>query len=271
MSLVALAAVIALRWLLVPVLGDTLPLVTLFGAIAAAIWLSGLAAAVTVTIAGYVIASYLFVAPRGVLGPLDTPATVVGFVAYLFTCALIIAFGMALRTARAREADSREVLRVTLRSIGDAVIATDVAGTVTYLNAAAESVTGWSELEAIGQPLETVFRIVNETTRERVASPAERALRDGVVVGLANHTALLRRDGTECPIDDSAAPIRDERGVVSGCVVIFRDVTAQRRDRAREAEPIADGAPARIDRRVLGGRDRRQAARRHHRELECGC
>ena len=227
LSFIALAGAIALRWYLDPVMGDTLPLVTLFGAVAAAIWLSGLAAAVTVTIVGYVIASYLFVPPRGVLN-LDIPANQVGFAAYLFTCALIVAIGMAMRTARAREADSRDVLRVTLRSIGDAVIATDVAGNVTYLNAVAESLTGWSEREALGQPLATVFPIVNETTREQVESPSERALREGVVVGLANHTVLIRRDGTECPIDDSAAPIRDERGIVSGCVLIFRDVTAQR-------------------------------------------
>ena len=226
-SLLALAAAIALRWLLDPVMGDTLPLVTLFGAVAAAIWISGLVAALSISIVGYVVASYLFITPRGELG-LDIPANQVGLAAYLFTCGLIITIGIAMRTARAREADSREVLRVTLRSIGDAVIATDVAGNVTYLNAAASSVTGWSESEAKGQPLAAVFPIVNELTREPVPSPAERALREGVVVGLANHTVLIRRDGTVCPIDDSAAPIKDERGIVSGCVLIFRDVTAQR-------------------------------------------
>jgi PAS domain S-box-containing protein len=208
-------------------MGDTLPLVTMFGAVAVAIWLSGFAAAVTVTIVGYFVTAYLFIPPRGTVG-LSMPANLLGFVAYLSTCALIIAIGMALRTARAREADAREVLRVTLRSIGDAVITTDVAGNVTYMNAAAESVTGWREREAVGQPLETVFRIVNETTHERAPNPTERALREGVAVGLANHTVLIRRDGTECPIDDSAAPIRDEGGLVSGCVLIFRDVTAQR-------------------------------------------
>jgi len=227
LSFLALAAAIGLRWLLDPLMGETLPLVTLFGAVAAAIWLSGLPAAAMVTIVGYLVTSYFFAAPRGELG-LSIPANLVGFAAYLFTCSLIIAFGSALRAARSREADSREVLRVTLRSIGDAVIATDVAGNVTYLNTVAETLTGWSEREAMGQPLETVFRIVNETTRERVANPAERALREGAVVGLANHTVLIRRDGTECPIDDSAAPIKDERGVVSGCVLTFRDVAAQR-------------------------------------------
>ncbi|HVJ28996.1 MAG TPA: PAS domain S-box protein, partial [Gammaproteobacteria bacterium] len=227
LSLAPLAAALALRWALDPLLGDTMPVVTLYGAVAVAIWLNGLPAAVTVTIVGYVIAAYLFIEPRGELG-LDVTANLVGFVAYLFTCSVIIAFGAALRGARAREAGSREALRVTLHSIGDAVVTTDVAGAVTSLNAAAEAATGWSNLEAIGQPLETVFHIVNETTRERVLNPATRALREGVVVGLANHTVLLRRDGTECPIDDSAAPIKDDHGRVSGCVLIFRDVTAQR-------------------------------------------
>ena len=90
---------------------------------------------------------------------------ITGLVAYLFTCSLIIAIGEAMRAARAREAESHEVLRVTLRSIGDAVITTDVAGRVSYLNTVAESVTGWSHEDAVGRPLETVFRIVNETTR----------------------------------------------------------------------------------------------------------
>jgi PAS domain S-box-containing protein len=97
------------------------------------------------------------------------------------------------------------------------------------MNAVAESVTGWTSEEAFGRALDAVFRIVNEDTRQPVERPAERALRDGVVVGLANHTLLIRKDGEERPIDDSAAPIRDELGQVSGCVLIFRDVTEQRR------------------------------------------
>ena len=113
------------------------------------------------------------------------------------------------------------------------MIATDVAGTVTYLNTAAEAVTGWSEPEAIGQPLETVFRIVIETTRERVANPAERALRDGVVVGLANHTALIRRDGNGMLDRRQRRADQGRSGVkCRACVLIFRDVTAQRADRA---------------------------------------
>ena len=108
--------------------------------------------------------------------------------------------------------EQREWLRVTLSSIGDAVITTDTDGLVTFLNPVAESLTGWTQAEATGIPLETVFKIINEETRRIVENPATRALREGLVVGLANHTLLIAKDGTERPIDDSAAPIRNAGG-----------------------------------------------------------
>lgn len=122
----------------------------------------------------------------------------------------------------------RDMLSVTLASIGDAVITTDNAACVANMNPVAETLTGWSCQDAKGQPLASVFRIVNEQSREPVVSPAERALREGIVVGLANHTLLVRKDGSECPIDDSAAPIRGEAGTVVGAVLVFRDVTQRR-------------------------------------------
>ena len=118
---------------------------------------------------------------------------------------------------------------MTLASIGDAVIATDTEGRVTFLNAVAQELTGWTTEDAEGKPLEAVFAILNEKTRQPVENPVERVLREGVVVGLANHTVLIARDGTERPIDDSAAPIRDAAGKMIGVVLIFRDVTEQRR------------------------------------------
>ena len=123
----------------------------------------------------------------------------------------------------------QEWRRVTLASIGDAVIATDVEGRVTYLNAVAEALTGWADQEASGKPLEQVFRIVNEETRRTVENPVTKAMREGAVVGLANHTLLVRKDGTERAIDDSAAPIRDASGVVIGVVLVFHDITERRR------------------------------------------
>ena len=225
-----------LRWALDPLMGDGLPLVTLFGAVAAAVWVGGYRVAIPVTLIGYAACHYLFIPPRGHFD-LSSRANLVGLIAYLFTCSLIIFFGEAARAAQTKVTQSREVFRVTLRSIGDAVITTDNTGNVTYINEVAEALTGWSHADALGQPLDRVFRIVNEATRKPVDNPAMRALRQGVVVGLANHTVLIKKDGTECPIDDSAAPIRDEQGYVSGCVLIFRDVMAQRlndRERAKQ-------------------------------------
>lgn len=130
----------------------------------------------------------------------------------------------------------RDLLRVTIESIGDAVLTTDTEGRVTNMNSVAESLTGWTSDAAIGQPLEAIFRIVNETTRRTVENPALRALREGIVVGLANHTVLLNKNGTECPIEDSAAPIRTREGELIGCVLVFRDVRERRADEKRLQE-----------------------------------
>lgn len=118
----------------------------------------------------------------------------------------------------------RERLRVTLASIGDAVIATDETGRITFVGAAAEQLTGWNQEEAKGRPLEEVFKIVNEYSREPVENPVEKVLREGVTVGLANHTLLIRRDGLEIPIDDSGAPIRASDGSITGVVLVFRTI-----------------------------------------------
>jgi PAS domain S-box-containing protein len=229
-ALVAAAVVLAVaaRWALDAWLGNDLPYVTLFGAVAYAAWLGGIRAAVPAVLLGYAAVDYFFIPPRGSIGPPDF-AHNVGFAAYLVTCTFIIFFAEVTRTATARANERRELLGVTLRSIGDAVITTDTQGRVTYLNDVAETLTGWAHLEAVGQPLDSVLRIINEQSREPIENPAIRALREGVAVGLANHALLLKRDGGECPIDDSAAPIRNDDGKVSGCVLIFRDVTAQRR------------------------------------------
>jgi PAS domain S-box-containing protein len=122
----------------------------------------------------------------------------------------------------------RDRLQTTLSSIGDAVMVTDARGVVEFMNPTAERLTGWSQQEAQGKPLETVFSIVNETSRTRVENPVVRAIAQGAIVGLANHTLLLSRDGSELAIDDSAAPIRDGNGGVAGVILVFRDVTAAR-------------------------------------------
>ena len=121
----------------------------------------------------------------------------------------------------------RERFRTTLTSIGDAVVVTDAHGRVTLLNPVAQALTRW-DADAIGRPIDEVFRIVNEATRSPVEDPVAKVLRQGAIVGLANHTVLIGRDGTELPIDDSGAPIRDGRGRVAGVVLVFRDITARR-------------------------------------------
>ncbi len=132
-----------------------------------------------------------------------------------------------LYASEARVRASTERHSITLKAIGDAVLVTDSQGRVELLNPVAEHLTGWSSAEANGLPLERIFDIINEETRLRVPSPVERVLREGEVVGLANHTLLIARDGSECPIADSAAPIRDAQGGITGVVLVFRDQTLE--------------------------------------------
>jgi two-component system sensor histidine kinase EvgS len=135
----------------------------------------------------------------------------------------------AQETARANESlrISEENLFVTLNSIGDAVLTTDAAGRVTRLNPRAEQLTGWQRREAIGRPVAEIFHIVNQETRQRMAIPVIEVLAKGAVRGLANHTVLIARDGTERSIADNCAPIRSRDGEVIGAVLVFRDVTEE--------------------------------------------
>ena len=142
-----------------------------------------------------------------------------------------MAMALTEREAAIRESEQR--FATTLASIGDAVIATDTEGKITFMNAVAETATGWSFTGARGKPVAEVFDIVNEQTREEVESPVARVLREGMTVGLANHTVLVRKDGTEIPIDDSGAPIRDADGKVSGVVLVFRDISERKADEDR--------------------------------------
>jgi len=131
---------------------------------------------------------------------------------------------------------SEENLAVTLASIGDAVIATDVAGFVTRMNPAAERLSGWTLAEAAGRPLTEIFRIINARTRKGTISPVEDVIARGAVMGLADHTTLLSRDGTEYQIADSAAPIRNADGLIIGVVLVFSDVTEKYRTETRLRE-----------------------------------
>jgi PAS domain S-box-containing protein len=140
------------------------------------------------------------------------------------------------KRAAAALAAQREWFRVTLASIGDGIIASDPEGRITFMNGVAETLTGWANDSAHGMPLADVFHIVNETTRQRVDNPFGLVMRSGHILGLAHHTLLISRDGTERPITDSAAPIRDDAGRILGVVLVFRDFTEQRRAEEAIAE-----------------------------------
>jgi PAS domain S-box-containing protein len=191
----------------------------------------------------------------------ERTATVVNIAGLALALGLVVgATGLAIRAVRQRDAEhvarrlseaiatasaeSEARLRITVESIGDAVIATDEQGRVTLMNPVAQALTGWTESGARGRAFEEVFTIVDETTRRPVENPATKVRREGGIVGLANHTLLIARDGREIPIDDSAAPIQVPGGRLRGVVIVFRDVTGRRdleRDRAAllEAEQAA--------------------------------
>jgi PAS domain S-box-containing protein len=234
MAVLAVAAATAARWLLDPALGDNVPYLTFLLAIVFSAWYGGLRPALLATFLGLFLAWLLFLQPRYSF-EIHRASDVVGMVLYLMVGLAIASFSgtlhAALRHAAAIDYEVREQaerLRTTLASIGDGVITTDANGRITNLNAVAESLTGWTNAEAAGQPLNDVFQIVNEDTRRAVENPAIRALQEGRIVGLANHTVLIAKNGAEYPIDDSASPIRCKEGEIVGCVLVFRDVTERR-------------------------------------------
>ncbi len=159
--------------------------------------------------------------------------------AALGAISLALARSMAQSRARGSElARHREQLRVTLASIGDAVVATDEHGLVVFLNRVAEILTGWRQEEALGRPLTEVVPLLNEDSSQAIPNPVDVVLRTGRTIELVNHTALVRRDGSRVPIEDSAAPIRTQEGTLVGVVLVFHDVTEHRRaeDELRASE-----------------------------------
>jgi PAS domain S-box-containing protein len=134
--------------------------------------------------------------------------------------------------------ESEQRWATTLASIGDAVIASDTLGRIMFMNAVAEKLTGWTLREASMKPVTEVFNIINERTRGVVESPVAKVIREGMIVGLANHTILVKKDGTEVPIDDSGAPIRDGDGKTTGIVLIFRDITERKRAEEQRAAEL---------------------------------
>jgi PAS domain S-box-containing protein len=209
---------VALELALAVATGTTAPLVAVIGIVAAA-WYGGIPCGLFAT------------GMATVLTPLALPPFG-SFRVALFPDVLrlvllpLVGTGATLLVAYMRR--TAETLSATLFSIGDAVLVADAAGCVNTLNREAERLTAWTAAEAKGRPIEEVFRVINEHTRRPAENPVRRVLREGRVVGLANHTVLIARDGTERPIDDSGAPVRHHSGRIPGAVLVFRDDSARR-------------------------------------------
>ena len=125
--------------------------------------------------------------------------------------------------------ESQDWLSTVLHSIGDGVIATDKDGNVIFINPVAEKLTGWNQDDAKGRDMEEVFNIINEETEEKAENPAKKVIKEGVILNLANHTILISKDNNKIAIDDSAAPIKNSKGEITGVVLVFHDITERRR------------------------------------------
>jgi PAS domain S-box-containing protein len=162
----------------------------------------------------------------------------------------LVLFASSRRRAEQQLREQREWLRVSLKSIGDAVIATDIKGFVNFINPTAEALTSWTLSEAVRRPLAEVFHIVNEETRQPVENVFTIIRREGIVVGLANHTILIAKDGREIPIEDSGAPIKDHNGEMIGVIVVFHDVSERRRVEQERSESLKREQAARSEAEV---------------------
>jgi PAS domain S-box-containing protein len=243
---VAIASVV-LGWLareaLTPGIGPTaLPFIFFFPAVAVAAWFGGLGPGLLAVALSALAANWFFTAPIHAFS-IASRYDFLALGAFLLASMLIVGAIQTMHVTRGRLvneiaerkraetelAKARDLLSTTVASIGDAVIITDEKGNVTFLNAEADRLTGWKNSEAADQPLATVFHIINEQTRQAAQNPVENVFRTGKVTGLANHTLLIAKDGKETPIDDSAAPIRELDSPLFGVVLVFRDVTEQRK------------------------------------------
>lgn len=259
--LMLVAAMAVIRAVFLSQLGTRAPFVVFYPVVIIAALYGGFTAGLLATALSACAATYFlepFGVPFRVMHPSDQFSIVVFLVGSVMMCAVVDAMHRAHDRAEKaeREAESAEeraytsellreregLLATTLHSIGDAVLATDTDGRISMMNGVAEQLTGWKAAEARGKEVRQVFNIVDEFTREPVESPVVRCLRDDVIVGLANHTILIGRDGRETPIDDSGAPIRDSDGNGLGAVLVFRDITGRKRaeDELRRADKSKD-------------------------------
>jgi PAS domain S-box-containing protein len=222
----------AIRHSLTPLLGPTaVPFILFFPMLAVAAWFGGFGPGLVAAVLSGIIAYRFYFDPA----PEFRAPEYWAFAAFAVSSLVIVSAMELMHRAKSDLIRSRDVLFTTLASIGDGVIVTDARGHVSFLNSEAERLTKWKSADAAGRPLAEVFRIVNEQTRRTVDSPVEKVLREGTTVGLANHTLLIAKDGSEIPIDDSGAPIREPGEPIVGVVLVFRDSSDQRKSYEAQA------------------------------------
>lgn len=235
-TVVAVAVALGLSLLLGDIIERT-PFLLFWPVVVISGWYGGRQAGLLATALTILVVTYFIQAPQG-NSALDSNSLLATGI-FLLVAILVSWFSSARRNAEDEAQQARDWLSVTLTSIGDAVIATDTDGKITFINPITSALTGWEQQEAVGKPINEVFRIVNEQTRQAVENPVARVLMEGTIVGLANHTVLISKDGTERPIDDSGAPIRDREGNIIGAVLVFHDVTARKQAEQKQAELAA--------------------------------
>ena len=224
-AVLAVASATACTWSL-PLLSERIPFALFYAAVMLGTWYGGRWPGLFAAALSALSSAYFFLPPRYSLNV----GVHNGLLLLVFIAVSLVINYLMEKTRRAgmMAREAREGMLTTLMSIGDAVMTTDGEGRVDFMNPVAQALTGWSLDDARGLPLREVFHIVNEETREQAESPVEKVLAAGTIVGLANHTVLIARDGRETPIDDSGAPIRVDNGRVVGVVLVFRDITERR-------------------------------------------
>jgi len=248
-AILTVAVAFILRYFLHTRLNGLAPFITFFPAVIFAAWFGGLGPGLLATTLSALLSVYFFIAPINSF-KIDDPTDAANLWRFIIGSVLVTLLTDALYKARRRAEEQRQLAEVILSSIGDAVLAAGVDGRVTFINPVAEALTGWPAADAIDQSIDKVFRIFNEATGEAIENPVTRVIREGTVVRLASHTVLETRSGVRIPIDDSGAPVKDERGRLKGAVLIFRDITEKRRiERERQ---LAEAELARSQQQLSG-------------------
>lgn len=230
-ALVALGTAILVRYSLSPWMGTVMPFVTVPAAVAGTAFLGGYRPATLVAVLGYACSAWLLVPDHGVPTDAIELGGWLGLAAYTLTCLSVVGFFEMARRAHAADRDAGIALREALRNVGEAVVTADVQGCVTSMNPVAERLTSWREIDAMGQPIDSVVRLLDAASHTPLGTPAALGLdRDNVMVSVSARTVLLNRQGSERDVDESTVPVRDTQGHQAGIVMVLTDTTDARRE-----------------------------------------